>query len=55
MKSNPVINQVDQQGQKTGVWEEFFLDGLISSVGDYLEGQKQESGGIFSEMGCLRL
>jgi len=40
MSNKTETNQLDEKGQKTGLWEEYFRDGKLSSAGEYVNGAK---------------
>jgi antitoxin component YwqK of YwqJK toxin-antitoxin module len=39
-KDSVVINQFNEQNQRSGVWEEYYEDGSVKETGSYVEGEK---------------
>lgn len=46
LKDRSEFNRLDENGKKTGVWREYFPNGIIKSEGEYKEGEKN---GIYKE------
>ena len=46
-------NKYDSKGQlKNGLFKEYFKDGTLSCVGEYLNGEKTGGGNIICVMDC---
>jgi len=42
MKSSTVINQLNNEEKKSGLWEDYFRNGSISSTGEYTNGRTED-------------
>jgi uncharacterized protein len=53
LKRQELINRVDKQGEKQGVWKEFFPSGKVKSETGYVNGKKSGYAKTFLESGSL--
>ncbi len=54
MTAKTDINQLNEQGQKTGIWEDYYSDGKLASTGEYLDSQKTGIWKVYLRNGVLR-
>ncbi len=54
MTARTEINQHNEQGQKTGPWEDYYGDGKLANTGDYLNGEKTGTWKVYLRNGVVR-